>query len=394
MPVAAQKMSSGSQSALREANAARILDAVQRFGSLTQVELVEATNLSAATVSTIVKQLLAAGSIEVRTTTRSGRRAQLVTLAHAEGLLVGVHIGVRSARIVVSDTTFSTLSDNSLPLRADHQHDTTLDRVALLIVEQVEMLGSSISEVLGIGIGLPAPVDPATGHIAARGLLRGWEDVDVADRLSKRLNTPVYIDKDANFGAIAEARFGAGRGVSDFLYVRASFTTSMGLMVHGEIFHGPHGTAGEIGHIQVDPLGQICRCGSRGCLDTVVGAQALIDALSASMGPVSLSDMLRLAGEGDPGSRQVLADAGAIIGNHVANLAVAMDPSLVIVGGELADPQGIFIEPLRAAFARRVLLNHDGPFQVVTAELGDGAAVHGALAIAADHAHESAGGRA
>ncbi len=387
-------MSAGSQTALREANAARILDAVQRFGSLTQVELVEATNLSAATVSTIVKQLLTAGAIETRTTTRSGRRAQLVTLAHAEGLLVGVHIGVRSVRILISDTTFTPLSDQSLPLRADHQHDTTLDRVALLIVEEVENLGSSIEEVLGIGVGLPAPVDPATGHIAARGLLRGWEDVPVAARLGGRLHRPVQVDKDANLGAIAEARFGAGRGYSDLLYVRASFTTAVGAIVRGEVYRGPHGTAGEIGHIQVDALGQICRCGSRGCLDTVVGAQALIDALSASMGAVSLSDVLRLAGEGDPGCRQVLADAGAIIGQHVANLAVAMDPSLVIVGGELADPQGILIEPIRAAMGRRVILSRDAPMDVVTAELGDRSEVLGALAVAADHAHVNAGVRA
>jgi predicted NBD/HSP70 family sugar kinase len=385
-------MSAGSQSALREANAARLLDAVRRFGSMTQVELVEATNLSAATISTIVKQLLALGVIETRTTTRSGRRAQLVTLAHTEGLLVGVHVGIRSVRIVVTDTAFTTLGEQSLPLRPDHQHDTTLDRVALLIVEQVESLGSAVDEVLGIGVGLPAPVNPITGHIAARGLLRGWEDLSVVDKLSARLHRPVHVDKDANLGALAEARFGAGRGFGDILYVRASFNTSVGVVVNGELHRGPHGTVGEIGHILVDPLGHICRCGSRGCLDTVVGAQSLIDALRVTMGPINLSDLLRLAEEGDPGCRQVLADAGAIIGTHVANLAVATDPAVVILGGELAATEDLILEPLRSAIARRVVLSRETPLEVRAGELGDAAEVRGALAAAADLAHIPQGG--
>lgn len=385
-------MSAGSQSALREANTARLLEAVQRFGSLTQVELAEATNLSAATVSTIVKQLLAAGVIETRNTVRSGRRAQLVTMAHTEGLLVGVHVGVRSLRIVVSDTRFSTLGETSLPLRPDHQHDTTLDRVALLINEQVETVGSQLDEVLAIGVGISAPIDPTTGEIAARGLLRGWEDVPIASMLTSRLRRPVAVDKDANLGALAETRFGAARGIADVLYVRASYTASAGIIVGGEIQRGPRGTVGEIGHILVDPLGHICRCGSRGCLDTVVGAQALIDALRTSLGSITLSDVVRLAAEGDPGSKQVLEDAAGIIGTHVANIAVVSDPSVVVVGGELAATGDLFLEPIRAALQRRVVLHRAEPLDVRVGELGDLAEVKGALAVAGDLAHIPRGG--
>jgi len=386
-------MTAGSQSALREANAARIIEAIQRFGSLTQVELSEATRLSPATVSTIVKQLLEAGAIETRTTTRSGRRAQLVTLAHSRGLVAGVHVSPRSLRLAIADTSFTVLAEQFLPLRPEHRFDTTLDRVALLLVEQVEQLGSTLEEVLGIGVALPAPVHPQTGEIAVPGIMRGWEDVDLQETLEARLQRPVQFDNDANLAALAETRFGAGRGTDSVLYIRASYGVGAGLVVGGDILRGPRGTAGEIGHVLADPLGQICICGSRGCLDTVVGAQALVEALRVSRGSITLADLLRLASEGDPGSRQVITDAGGLIGTHVANLAVAADPSIIVIGGELAATEDLLLEPIRAAVSRRVLLGGDNPIQVVRAELGAQAEVRGALAAAADLSPISGGVR-
>jgi len=380
----ASKVGSGSQSALREANAARIVDAVRRFGSLTQVELAETTNLSPATVSTIVKSLLESGAIETRATVRSGRRAQLVTLARQSGILVGVHVGRRNVRMLVSDASFTVLGEQNLPLRPDHLHDTTLDRVALLIVEQVEALGSSLDEVLGIGVGIPAPLDPATGMIAARGLMRGWEDVNLSSVLAARLGRPVVVNNDAKMGLLGEARFGAARGFADVMYVRSSYGTGAGILIGGDLHHGPHGTAGEIGHMLVDPLGPICRCGSRGCLDTVVGATALIDSLRTSHGPLTLGDVLRLASEGDPGCRQVVTDAGALIGTQIANLAVAFDPAVVVVGGELATTEDLLLDPIRAALERRILLQQGAGLPVIVGQLGDDAEAKGALAAASE----------
>lgn len=390
-PVAKHVLSSGSQSALREANSARLLGAVRQFGGITQVELVEATGLSPATVSTIVKQLLVAGIVETRSTTRSGRRAQMVTLAHESGLLVGAHIGSRALRLAVSDSRFELLAERTLPLPSDHRLDTTLDRTVLLALELVDGLGSTTSEILGVGIGLPAPVDPETGMILDEGIMRGWADVPIAEVVSARINSPVAVDNEANLSALGEARFGAARGFRDVLYVWASYGTGAGLIIGGEIHRGPRGTAGEIGHTLVDPQGPICRCGSRGCLDTLVGAQALIDSLRISRGPLSLSDLLELASSGDPGCRQVVADAGATIGVAVANLAVAFNPEIVVVGGELAQTESIFLDPIRAAVNHRVLISRDRPLEVRQGELNSLAPVQGALAMAADLTHVPGG---
>lgn len=377
-------LSLGSQSALREANSARIIAALRRFGSITQVELAQATSLSPATVSTIVRNLCESETVETRTTTRSGRRAQLVTLTHRPGLLVGFDVGLRSLRVTLSDSGFDVLSDRVLPLPVDPRLDTTLDRAALLVVELIEDLGAELGEVQGIGMGLPVPVHPVTGRVRARGIMPGWDDVDIVEVLGGRLERPVVVDNDANVAALGEARFGAGRGEQDLVYVHASYGTGAGIILGGELHRGADGIAGEIGHMLVDPQGPICRCGSRGCLDTRVGAQALVDALRISRGPRTLPDLLRLAVDGDPGCRQVIEDAGGTIGMVVSALALAVNPSLVVVGGELAAAEEILIAPIRAALSRRTMLDADQPVRVVRGELLGRAAALGALALVAD----------
>ncbi|MBC7297982.1 MAG: ROK family protein, partial [Demequina sp.] len=125
--------------------------------------------------------------------------------------------------------------------------------------------------------------------------------------------------------------------------------------------------------------------------DTLVGAQALIDSLRISRGPMSLSDLLEFASSGDPGCRQVVADAGAAIGVAVANLAVAFNPEVVVVGGELAQTDVIFLDPIRAAVNHRVLISRENPLEVRRGELGSLAPVQGALAMAAELAHVPGG---
>ncbi|WP_282944803.1 ROK family transcriptional regulator [Cellulomonas endometrii] len=371
----------GSQTALREANRATVVDTIRRYGGLAQVELAAATGLSAATVSNIVRELQGAGAVAVRTTVHNGRRAQLVTMVHRTGVAAGVHIGTRHLAITLADSAHEVLAEQSLPLPHEHRADTSLDRAALLVVELLERVGSSLGELLGIGIGLPAPVDPATGTVSVPGILRGWDDAPVAQVMSKRLGVPVFVDNDANLGALAESRLGAARAYQDSVYVRVSHGTGAGVALGGRLHRGFAGTAGEIGHVQVDAGGVVCLCGSRGCLNTVVGSPALIEVLRASRGNLTLRDIITLASEGDPGCRQVVEDAGTTIGAVVAGLAIAVNPQLVVVGGELAETGEILLGPMREAIRRRVPLNHLAPLEVVAAELGGRAEVTGALLL-------------
>ncbi|GAB2452978.1 ROK family transcriptional regulator [Xylanimonas ulmi] len=356
--------------------------AVKRFGGLTQVELAAATGLSTATVSTIVKELASAGVVETQTTSRSGRRALRVTIARQAGLVAGVHIGPRAMAVALGDLAHEVVVEQSLPLPADHRADTTLDRVALLIVDLLERVGVDLDGLLSVGVAMAAPVEPGTGLIAVRGPLRSWADVPVAQVLTKRLARPVHVDSDAGLGAVAEHGLGAGRDVQDILYVRLSYGTSAGVILGGRLHRGGSGAAGEIGHVQVSPAGPVCLCGNRGCLDTEVGESALLEIVRPALGEVTLRDVVRRAQQGDPGCTRVLTDAARRAGQVVAGVVTVLDPQRVVVGGELAQAGPGVVEALRESVHRHALPHRFAPVDVVAGELGPRAELLGALELA------------
>ncbi len=362
------------------------MSAVQQRGSLTQVELAGVTGLSPATVSNIVKELTGAGVLHTSPTSRSGRRAQQVTLARNLGLVAGIHFGSRSLRVVVADVAQQIVADQRMPLPPDHRADAGLERAALLLTELVESVDATMPEVLAVGVGVPAPVDPRTGQIVSVGVLRGWDGVAVPDVLERRLGVPVRVDNDSNLGALAEVRLGAARGRRHVVYLRISHGAGSGIVIDGKVFHGRSGAAGEFGHITIDDGGPICRCGNRGCLETFIGAPALLSMLEASHGHLTLTDVITRAQEGDPGCRRVISDAGHYLGIAAANVCNLFDPELIVVGGRLAEAGPILLDPFRTVLAQRTLPSTAGPVEVVPSALGTAAEVRGALAMALEHA--------
>ncbi|WP_460772033.1 ROK family transcriptional regulator [Microbacterium sp. GXF7504] len=375
----------GSQTSLREANRARVVDALKRHGRLTQVELAGSTGLSPATVSNIVKELTASGLLHTSVTSRSGRRATLVSLARRLGLVAGAHFSSRQLHIAIADTARAVVAETSLPLALDHRHDAELDRLALLLGDMMESLGGTLDGLLAVGLALPAPIDPRTGMISTPGLLPGWEGVDVAARLSERIGRPVFLDSEANLGGLAEAREGNGRGASASVYIRAGHTISAGLVVGGDLFRGVNGKAGQIGHVTIDENGPLCRCSNRGCLETYAGGPALLSLFPHAEGMRRLSDLLHAAERGDGSARRVIADAGRHIGIAAASLCNLVDPELIVIGGELAQAGEILFSPMRHSLERSALPAAGGLPEIVGAAFGEWAESRGAIAMALDH---------
>lgn len=375
----------GSQSSLREANRARLVETLKRHGRLTQVELAGSTGLSPATVSNIVKELTAAGLLHTSITSRSGRRATLVSLARQLGLVAGVHFSSRQLHIAIADVTRTVVSQTSLPLPIDHRHDAELDRLSILLGDMMESLGGSVADLLAVGLALPASIDSRTGMVSTPGLLRGWEGVDVAAGLTERIGRPVYVDSEANLGGLAEAREGSARAVSSSVFIRVGHTISAGLVVGGDLFRGVNGKAGQIGHVTIDENGPICRCSNRGCLETYAGGPALLSLFPPADGMQRLGDLIQAAEDGDGSSRRVIADAGRHIGIAAASLCNLFDPELIVIGGELAQAGEILMAPMRHSLDRSALAAGGGLPEIVGASFGDWAETRGAIAIALDH---------
>lgn len=357
----------GSQSSLREANRANLLDAIYRFGAMTQVELAEILGVSTATVSALVHQLVDEGQLETRNTVRNGRRASLVTLAHRKGLAAGVHLTRRGLRVVLCDNTRKPYVNHHYPLARNHHPDTTLDVAVRMIRESLGQLDADADELVTIGVALGAPVDARTHMLAVPGLMPGWEDTHIDELLEDVFHVPVLVDNDANMGAFCEARIGAGAGVDDFVYVRAGDGVGAGIVRHGDVHRGITGLAGEIGHIQVDPLGAICQCGNRGCLNTVADEQRLTSLLSVTHGELTLAELVAKANDGDPGCRRVIADAAVRVGNVASTLCISVDPELVVVGGELSLAGDVFLDPFREALQRLLFPDVLTPISVLEA---------------------------
>ncbi|QXT63310.1 ROK family transcriptional regulator [Tessaracoccus palaemonis] len=366
----------GSQSSLREANSAAVVEAVRQYGQITQVELAAVTGLSPATVSNLVKTLQSAGVVQTTATVRSGRRAQAVSLVRSSDLSVGVHIGRRRVEVIVADASWTVNANQHLPLPLDHRDDTTLDRIALLVGELTEQVGASLDDVAAVGLTMPG-----VGG-AVYEALTGWEQIDVADQLTRILGRRVVAVPEAEAAAVAEARYGALRGVGSALVVRASSTTTSSLVVGGQPLQGLGVAAGALGHVSADASGRICRCGARGCLNTVASHLALADLLRVTHGPLSLRAIVQRANDGDPGCRQVVSHAATAIGTAIADAATLLAPERICLTGALTATGDLFTDAVRAVLRTRPLLPSGKGF-VVVGECED-AEARGALAAASD----------
>ncbi|MEU1790530.1 ROK family transcriptional regulator [Streptomyces sparsogenes] len=372
----------GSQSSLHRANLERVVRAVRMAGSLTQAEIARTTGLSAATVSNIVRELKDGGTVEVTPTSAGGRRARSVSLSGDAGIVVGVDFGHTHLRVAIGNLAHQVLAEESEPLDVDASAAQGLDRAEHLVSRLIAATGISQEKVVGVGLGVPAPIDVETGTLGSTAILPGWAGTNPRDDLAERLGVPVHVDNDANLGALGELVWGAGRGVADLAYIKVADGVGAGLVISGQIYRGPGGTAGEIGHITLDESGPVCRCGNRGCLETFTAARYVLPLLYSSHGAdLTVERMVQLARDGDPGCRRVIADVGRHIGSGVANLCNLINPSRVVLGGHLAEAGELVLGPIRESVARYAIPSAARRLSVMPGALGGRAEVLGALAL-------------
>jgi predicted NBD/HSP70 family sugar kinase len=376
----------GSLEELRELNRWRVVDELRRRGSASRGEIADATGLSRTTVTTLVSDLQARGLVIELGSNGSrparGRPPLQLRLDPSAGAALGVDFGHRHVRVAVADLSSTVLEERRVALDVDGSAGAALDVAAALALELLARAGMDPGRVIGAGMGLPGPVDPRTAVVGDSVILRGWAGLHAARELGRRLGVPVTVDNDANLGALAEASLGAGRGLHDVIYVKVSSGIGAGLVLGGRLHHGATGIAGEIGHVQVRADGAVCRCGNRGCLETVASAPALLEALRPTHGSeLTTSGMLALAAGGNLGAQRVIKDAGWAIGRAVADLCNSLNPEAVIVGGELSGAGAPLVDGIRESVDRYAQPGAAEAVQVRAGMLGERAPVLGALTL-------------
>ncbi len=380
----------------RDANRLRLLRTLLRRPALSRAELGQSLGLSRATVTTMLGELEQAGMVEQQADdaaddrSRIGRPPLQVSLAPSAAYAVGLDFGHEHIRAAVCDLSGRIVAERLAPACVDGHPHESLDLAQTLTRDALATAAVDFDKVIGVGAGIAVPVDSARISIHSDGILPGWTGVEPAIELEARLGLPVRIENGANAGAMGEHLFGAGRGVDDMVYVRMSAGVGVGLILDGKPYRGASGVAGELGHITAVEGGLICRCGNRGCVETLVSPRAVADLLARSRGePVSVARALELVREGDRGARRAVADAGTTIGATIAATVNLLNPSLVVVGGELADAGEVLLEPIRAAVRQRSTAPSTSAVKIVLSAHAGRAEVLGAAAIQLARAPEA-----
>lgn len=332
------------RSSTRAANVDRVLDSLRVVGPSSQAAIARRTGLSPATVNAIVRTLREDGRAEVRPV--NGREA-LVALVSSAAVMVAVEIAHDAVRASAFDFQGAARHDAQQP-------GSTLDATFAAVREAVRGAGVEVQDVAGVAVAVQAPIERSTGAVAGwvTDRLPAWRGVPLQETFERELGVPVIVENNVNLAALAEWTWGIGRGVDDFLYVHAGQGVGGGLVINGAIYRGGSGMAGVLGHMELEPGGDVCYCGSRGCLTTLVSEAAILDQLSAQhVARTSLADVIAGAHQGDPACQRVLGEAGRYLGRALANATKVVAPSLIAVGGALGAAGPLLFEPLASTMS-------------------------------------------
>lgn len=334
---------------VRRRNTALVLRLLRDEGALSRAELSRRSGLVKATVGTIVGQLEEVGAVTAGSSAPSGRGRPSVPLTLAGGTHagLGVEVNVDYLAATAVDLAGNELSFVEVP------HETgaaQLDELLLLVAAETDRLSREGVRLSGLTVAVPGLIDRHRGVVVDAPNL-GWTGLALAERVRAGLppGVPVEVDNDANCAARAEGIRGVAVGVDDFVYLTGTVGLGAGIVSSGRVLRGAHGLAGEVGHLRVGNSRPSCACGRTGCWEALVGQRALAEATGIAVGagedPVAYAE--RLAADGSTGRN--LRRIGTALGRGVAQLAVTLDPRMVVLGGAFVPLGEVLVPSVREA---------------------------------------------
>jgi len=370
-----------------------LLRMIWQLRRVSRADLARHAEIARSTVSDLVQDLLPTGLVaEIGSgQSRGGRRPIVLEFQDEAFGILGVDIGAAHVSVALTDLRGRVLAwKHALhPVRSDPEGTRQL--IAQLSDACLAHWGGGTGRLVGVGIAVPSPVDPARPRVLSEVALPAWRGRDWLGDLEVRYGVPVLVDNDANLGALAERWWGAGLGVDDFVYLKVATGVGAGYIVRGEIYRGATGIAGEVGHLVIDPLGPPCPCGLDGCLTTLVGSRAVVRRAAAL---IRENQESTLAGEeltvdaivdtalaGDPVAHQVVHEAAEHLGIAVAGIVSMLNPAMVIVGGGLARVGDLLLEPLRDVIGRRSAITSVAGTEIRAGDLGERTTALGAATL-------------
>lgn len=390
---------------MREVNKVLILNLVRQQRTISRIDISRQTRLSRSTVSNIVSDLIDEGWLSESGTgkSRGGRRPILLDFNHRANYVLSIDTGAIHLLALVTDLYGQILAEVQYPFDVSQGPEVGLTKITEIGREALIQAGVQASQLIGVGIGVPGPLNRTTGTIISPPIMPGWDRVPVRAEAGASFGAPVYLDNDANLGAFGELTYGAGQGVDNLAYIKVATGIGCGIIIDGCIYHGHTGAAGEIGHVTIDVDGPPCTCGSYGCLEAMAGgpaiAQRALRAVQvgqptllrevASNGHLTVLDVEQAARQGDALSQQLYSDAGRFLGIAVADLINLLNPGRVVVGGRVSQAGDLILDSLRETAAERSMQAAFDSTDIVQASLGHRSTALGAVALVLHEAFRS-----
>jgi predicted NBD/HSP70 family sugar kinase len=386
------------QVTVRRTNLALVLRHLRDAGPRSRARIAAETGLNKATVSSLVAELVVRGLVAEGQVDRAGavgRPGQIVEVDGRTVAGVGLEVNVDYVAAIVLDLRDDVLFERRLAVdvpRLGPEH--TLDSVAVLAGEAVEATVAAGALPVGITVAVPGLVETAAGTLTYAPNF-GWRDVRIGDGLTQRLDVsyPVRVDNDANLSALGEFAMGAAAGTPDLVYLTGEVGVGGGVIVGGQLLRGAEGFSGEVGHMPLDPAGERCGCGRRGCWETMVGLGALMRSVADPEDPVRdpaldlehrLAEIARRAAAGDRRTLAALSQIGSALGVGASILVNVFNPETIVLGGYFAVLGKHLAGPMTEEMRARIVAPDLAGCHIELSTLGFTAAIRGGAHVALD----------
>lgn len=355
-------------------------------GGISRAELARRLGLTRSAVTAIISDLMQNGLVREAEEgpATAGRPPVLLEMNPERGYLAGVDIGATHISFVITNFACQTIFELEKPFDISTPPEIAMGQIHQCLLDLLSGQGLSLSNLLGIGVGVPGPVIIEKGTVSAPPLMPGWDEYPIRDRLQELWQRPVSLNNDAELGALGEWTHGAGRGERNLAYIKVGTGIGAGLLLDGEIYHGETGSAGEIGHITILQNGPRCNCGNYGCLEALAGGAAIarraqeavrsgrrtLMAMYEPIEKISAADVAEAAQRGDLVAQEIMKEAGTYLGIAIASLINLFNPGVVVVGGGISQTGDLLLQPIRQVVQQRSLRSTAQAARITSAVLG------------------------
>jgi len=387
----------GNQALVREINLVAIMNHLHNLAPISRAALAEKTGLNKTTVSSLIQELLDLHFVRETglESVGTGRPAIMLELNPNAGIMVGVEIGVDFISVLCTDFAIRAIWNHKETTYPEMGHQAILNRTLALIRKAIKKGQKLTDNMLGIAVGVPGLVDQRDGAVLFAPNL-DWQNIPLRATLQASFNTHVFVNNEANLAALGEYYFGAAQACHEMLYVSAGVGLGGGIIYDGHLFNGSTGFAGEFGHMTMDPDGERCNCGNRGCWETQASQSALfryidqairqnkasilIDKTNNDLTQLTVPLVVEAAQQDDAVALEALTRVGHHLGIGLASLVNALNPEMIVFGGILSLAGSFLLPVIDQELEQRALRWNESAAKVVLSQHGMNSCVMGGTA--------------